>query len=352
MNYLSMIFSLVPEDWNFSDPVAFHIGSWPVQWYGIILTTGLIIALLFFSRLAPDIKLKKDDGIDLFLYCIPLGVLFARLFYIFANLNMYFPLQNFDDFIALFYDKDGGGIMGVTILGGIFGGLLGGFLFARKRKVPFFELMGAGVVCLILGQAIGRWCNFPNQELYGGVVKAEWLQFFPVAIKIDATGNYHYAAFFYESIMSLIGFFVLWTVFKKAKYKGTVLFTYFIWYYSARFLLELTRTDSIRYIGEFEIKISMIACAFMVPLGIICVMTYAKNKGYIPWLRFLQNVTAEEYYNPKQKVVSVSTNTIVEEDSLTPDPKSAAEPKSIKVGNISAKDMAAAYKEKQEKKKP
>jgi phosphatidylglycerol:prolipoprotein diacylglycerol transferase len=310
----------------------------------------MIVALLLFSRLAPSVKLKRDDAVDLFLFGVPLGVIVARLLYVIANARSkgFFPLDNFSDFLYLFAIWEGG----VTIMGGIIGGLLGGWLFCKKKKVPFFEIMGAAVICLIIAQSIGKWGNFVNQELFGKPVTSERWQFFPFAVFIEASeagkhgsqAGWHYAAFFYESMLCLIGGITMLILFKKVKYKGTIVFVYIVWYYTTRFLMELIRMGS-STIGNSNFSWSMLACILFVPVGILGILTYNKHGGHIPWLKFLQKERAGDYYNPDKVEQTVAIAAVEAVSAPVEEAKSPA------IRQTSAKDMAKAYDKNNAKKK-
>jgi phosphatidylglycerol:prolipoprotein diacylglycerol transferase len=263
----------VPD--NMIDPVAFTLfGLFPIRWYGIIIVCGMIIALLLFIKLSKGIGLNDEDGITMFLICVPLGVLCARIGFVISHTGYYFPVDSFSDFVEIFAIWDGG----VTILGAIPGGLFGVFLFARKKKVKFLDVVGSAAIPLLLAQAIGRWCNFPNQEVYGGPVQ-EGLKFFetfPFGVYIEAEGGWRYATFFYESVLSFIGVALLCVLLKKTKYRGTLAFGYLTWYFLSRALVESIRADAV-FIGNSGLSWGVLMSLIVFPIAALLGVVYFQN---------------------------------------------------------------------------
>ncbi|MBO2517824.1 MAG: prolipoprotein diacylglyceryl transferase, partial [Clostridiales bacterium] len=146
----------------------------------------------------------------------------------------------------------------------VIGGIIGGLLYARHRKVNFFTLSDIVAPFLILAQAIGRWGNFANGEAYGYEVTDTALQFFPVAVHID--GIWHMATFFYESVWDLTGFILLFLYGRKERARGTLSVLYLVWYGLGRSVIEGLRTDSL-YIGNTGIRVSQALSILLVIAG-------------------------------------------------------------------------------------
>ncbi|MDR2091084.1 MAG: prolipoprotein diacylglyceryl transferase [Clostridiales bacterium] len=263
----------VPD--NMIDPVAITVGPFPIRWYGIIIVGAMLLALALFVKMSKSIGLNDEDGITMFLICVPIGILCARIGYVLVHLSSYTPVNSLEDVISLFAIWDGG----VTIMGGIPGGIIGVLIFAKKRKVKFFDVVGTAAIPLLLAQAIGRWCNFPNQEVYGGFVP-EGLKFFetfPFGVFIADKGpteyGWHYATFFYESILSFIGVALLLILYKKTKYRGTMIFGYLAWYFLSRALVESIRADAVPIVEggglSWGVLLSLIVFPIAVALGVI-----------------------------------------------------------------------------------
>jgi phosphatidylglycerol:prolipoprotein diacylglycerol transferase len=262
----------VPD--NMIDPVAITLGPFEIRWYGIIIVSGMILALLIFIKLSKSIGLTDEDGITMFLICVPLGVLFARLGFVVSHAEIYFPVEDINDLIGIFAIWDGG----VTILGAIPGGLLGVFIFSRRKKVKFLDVVGSAAIPLLLAQAIGRWCNFPNQEVYGGYVPAglKFFETFPFGVYIVGDGGWHYATFFYESVLSFIGVFLLIVLFKKTRYRGTLAFGYLTWYFLSRALVESIRSDAV-FIGNSHLSWGVLMSIIVFPIAALLGIVYFQN---------------------------------------------------------------------------
>lgn len=226
--------------------VAFHIGNWPVYWYGILISAAFVIGLLLSQHLAK----KKGYDIDalwtLFLIVIPCAVVCARLYYVIFNLDLYLS-----DPIKMIKVWKGG----LAVHGGILGGLLAIFICCKKMKLNFPGVLDCIVPSLALGQAIGRWGNFINGEAYGGVTNLPW------GIHVAGDSYLHHPTFLYESVWDFILFLVLIKLFDKTKNDGSVSCIYFMVYSFGRFFIEGLRTDSLM-IGPFRQAQVISICLF------------------------------------------------------------------------------------------
>lgn len=266
-----------------SDPrVAFSIGSLEVRWYGIIIVFAMLLGLLYVCLQAKKINLDSDDGVELFLWVIPLAIVFARIFYVLPRADEYFPWESTDDFVRAIAIWDGG----ITIIGGIVGGILGGIFFTlhHRKKCNFGQVADLVVVPLLLGQIIGRLGNFINQEAFGLPIKNEAFHFFPFGVYItDPSGveaefrdlvysntpGWFCATFFYEMVWNFIGLimcYAAWKNGKNKKYPGILLIFYFFWYCLGRVWLEFLRLDAV--------PVTKIACGVVVPIAIIAFVVY------------------------------------------------------------------------------
>lgn len=237
------------------DKAAFTIFGKDIAWYGILITFGMILCVLYANYVATRReKLKSDDIIDLAFYIIIFGVIGARLYYVLFELDSYIVtsgtfLQNVaQSFVRIIGIWNGG----LAIYGGIVAGLITAYLFARKRKIPFlklFDMLGATV---LIGQIIGRWGNFVNMEAYGEETTLPWrmglLTSYSGTIPADGVWDrevYVHPTFLYESLWNLVGFVILNALYKKKKFDGEIFGGYCIWYGFGRMLIEGLRTDSL-----------------------------------------------------------------------------------------------------------
>jgi phosphatidylglycerol:prolipoprotein diacylglycerol transferase len=235
-------------------PVAFHIFEQPIYWYGILISIGVLLGILLAIRNAKVFDIEQDSILDFALLAIPLAIIGARLYYVVFEWEMYQ-----DNLLDIFNIRKGG----LAIYGGVIGGILSGLIFTRWKKLDFWNLADACAPSLILGQAIGRWGNFVNQEAYGYIVENTRWQWFPAAVFIEANNQWHLATFFYESIWNFIIFIFLMFYRKHRKRTGEVFLLYLILYAFGRFFIEGLRTDSL-YLGTIRVSQLLSAVLFIV----------------------------------------------------------------------------------------
>lgn len=210
------------------DRYAFEIMGIGIAWYGIIIASAMFIGSMILLKVGKKYGYKEDDLLDLILVVLPMAILFARLYYVAFEWDYY--SANPKDILAF---RDGG----LAIHGGVLGGLLGGFIVCKVKKLNFGDLADMVSMPLILGQAIGRWGNYINQEAHGGPTDLPW------GIMVD--GVKVHPTFLYESIWNLLVFAVLVITFKKRKFYGEQMLKYFGLYSVGRFFIEGLRTDSL-----------------------------------------------------------------------------------------------------------
>ena len=256
------------------DPEAFEIGPFSVRWYGIFITTAILIGYAVACWNAQKRKISFDFMLELFLWVVPFAVIFARFAYVLFNVGRFIG-ASFVDVIAIW---DGG----ISILGAIPGGALGAFIACKRNKVSFVEVLDIIAPGLVLGQALGRWGNWANQELFGRAVTDPKWQFFPVSVYIDnkdqlmgRAPGWFQATFFYEMVLNLIGFAILFTVFRKSKKNLITFMTYLSWYMVVRAIMEVFRDDAVS-VGN--VKIGVLGCSIVAVIAmIVTVLIYCRK---------------------------------------------------------------------------
>lgn len=224
------------------ESVAFTLFGKDVMWYGIIITSAMLIGLLLVIRLSKKIKLTSDDILELFLIAIPLAIVGARLGYVLLHADYFFVSPfGWDEFVDMIAIWNGG----LTIITGAPFGILGGYLWAKKNKIDFLYFADNVVFVVLLSQALGRWGNFFNQELYGMPVTDPNLQYFPYAVFIRAEGAWHQATFFYEFVGNLLGFALLFFLSRHLKVRGSGIVGYAAVYAAIRAVMESMRITSL-----------------------------------------------------------------------------------------------------------
>ena len=236
-----------------SRPMFDRIAFFGISWYSILIVSAILIGLAFCSRDAHRYRISQDALLDFLLYAIPLGILFARLYYVVFRFNMYS-----DNLLSIFNIREGG----LAIYGGIIGGLIAAKIVSKKHGITMLSLLDLLSPALALGQCIGRWGNYINMEAYGLRVAEESLQFFPFAVEIPV-GDFwywHMATFFYESCWSLLVFGLLLWVRNHERRSGDVFSWYLLLYCAGRTVIEGLRYDSLTFISEF-VRISQVLSA-------------------------------------------------------------------------------------------
>ena len=232
--------------------VAFHVGSWPVYWYGILIAAGFLLAVFYCSRRAEEFGIKQDDIIDMLFFAVPLAIIGARLYYIVFYLDFFRREDGSLDLGQMVRIWDGG----LAIYGGIIASVLTLLVFCRVRRIKFLAFADLGVFGLLIGQMVGRWGNFVNIEAYGGPTDLPWR----MGIYEYVAGSLQYVevhpTFLYESLWNLLGLILLWVISKKwRKFDGQLFLSYFAWYGIGRSLIEGLRTDSL-YFFHTPIRVS------------------------------------------------------------------------------------------------
>jgi len=246
------------------DRVAFSIFGEPVYWYGIIITSSIVLDFILLSLLVKKFKYNPDLPFDLIFAAVLPGIIGARLFSVIFEEGAS---------IADFFEFRNGGM---SIVGAIIGGAAGLFLYSRIKKENFFKITDILVPLVLLAQSIGRWGNYFNQELYGSLITNPKLMWFPMAVLIR--GNWYQALFFYESLLNIIGFAVLIILFFKFNNKrGLVTGSYLVWYGVVRFILESFRQE--KYILKLGVlPISKLLAGLMVVVGVVIIVLSVLGK--------------------------------------------------------------------------
>lgn len=237
----------------------FGIEGFNIAWYGVIIGVGMIIAVTIAAFRAVKAGYQSDLIIDFILFAIPIGIVCARLYYVVFEWEYYG--QNLSKIFAI---REGG----LAIYGGVIGGLITAIVFCKVNKFSLLKLLDLVMPSLLLGQAIGRWGNFMNQEAFGNLITNPDLQFFPYGVYIERLGEWHQATFFYESMSNLILFILMMLIVCKVKKDGWMIVMYFMGYGCIRFFVEGLRADSLYLIPGLRVSQLLSAALIGIGLGI------------------------------------------------------------------------------------
>lgn len=254
-------------------PEGFFIGSYEIKFYGLIMALSMLFGVILACHLAKKRGVKSDDIFLLALIVLPCAVVGARLYYCFFYEYSY----SFKEILNI---RQGG----LAIYGGVIGGVIGVLIYCLIKKdikgiILLFDICAP---CLILGQCLGRWGNFFNQEAYGNLITNPNLQWFPYGVFIENQQAWFQATFFYESLWNLIGLIILLLVYYKTKQTGLTTASYLIWYGLGRSWIEGLRVDSL-YIGATGIRVSQLLSMILVSVGIailaVCIYKSRKKRN-------------------------------------------------------------------------
>lgn len=256
--------------WKFdiyANLVEFTIPGWnidvTIRFYGVIIAFGFILAVLFGGRMAYKWKMDLNKMLDVLLYGTVAGIIGARLYYVAFEWDSY---KN--DLLSIFRIWEGG----LAIYGGIIGGILAAYFVCKKNGLNFLKLLDLFGMSVLIGQGIGRWGNFTNQEAFGINTELPWGMW---SEKVSNYINLNYATlsangidmeaskpvhptFLYESVWCLLGFLILYIVCKRfRKFDGQLILGYGVIYGLERAVVEGLRTDSL-YIAHTNIRVSQV----------------------------------------------------------------------------------------------
>jgi len=249
---------------------AFYLGHIEIKFYGIAIFLALLVGLWTTYYIAKKHypKISGDFLLDLFPPIVVGGILGARLYYVLLNCRFYFyyPLEIF----AIWHG-------GLAIHGAILGGLIAGIIYCKRLKQPVLPYADVISYGLVLGQAVGRWGNFFNQEAFGLPVSQEMVQWLPFKLFIDKfnrpvqfkDSEFFHPAFLYESVANVIIFLLLFFVVRRfaGKKNGVIFFSYLVLYSITRIATETIRIDSV--LDIYSVPIALIISIITLVAGVL-----------------------------------------------------------------------------------
>lgn len=242
--------------------VAINIFGISIYWYAIFIVGAILIGLLLCKKDDGKYNIKFDDILTMILIVVPISILCARMYYVIFRLDYY---KN--NILEILNIRDGG----LAIYGGIIGGAVTIFVYSRFKKINFLDLLDYIVPYLALGQAIGRWGNFFNQEAYG----IETNSIFRMGIIEQGKYIEVHPTFLYESICNLAIFIILYLMRNKRKYKGQLTYIYLTLYGFARCFIEGIRIDSLMF-GKCRVS-QLLSIAIFFIFGMVLIYKLKKK---------------------------------------------------------------------------
>ena len=229
------------------DPVAFSLGSLEVRWYGVIIAFCIIVAFLVSQKEMVKRGFHPDYLTDLLIWAVPIAIISARIYYVIFKWDFYG--QNPGKIIEIWNG-------GIAIHGALIGAFITAYFFTKKRGTSFWKVTDIVAPSILIGQTVGRWGNFMNQEAHGGEVTRSFLENLKlpdwIINQMYIEGKYYHPTFLYESVWNLIGVIILILLRKVNLRRGEMVLFYLVWYSVGRFFIEGMRTDSLYLIGDLR----------------------------------------------------------------------------------------------------
>ena len=262
-------------------------GSFPIYWYGIIITLGILTAFAYVVFRGKYESVSFDSILDIGLWTVICGVAGARLYYVFTKLEEFMPESfNLFEFLGNVVNLRDGGL---GIYGGIIAGALAIVVVTQVKKINTLKLLDMAAPAVMIAQSMGRWGNFFNGEAFGGIV-AEGHPLYFIRMGIISTNSifdfgtanmvYVHPTFLYESLWNLVGFILINIFYNKKKFNGQIACMYLSWYGIGRFFIEALRTDSL-YIPGTDLRISqVIGMACFIIFGALLVWGFIYSRKY------------------------------------------------------------------------
>ena len=260
--------------------VIFQIFGYDVYWYGVIIASGVLIALAFAIREAKRTGQNAENYVDIALFGVIFSVIGARLYYVLFSWELYI-----DEPLKIFALREGG----LAIYGGIIAGVITVMVYTKIKKLNFWLVADTAAPSLILGQIIGRWGNFFNREAFGGYtdnifamryLKEQVNNIAPSVLKNTITVNgteyiQVHPTFLYESVWNIGVLIILLIMRKNKKFDGQIFGFYLLGYACGRVWIEGLRTDQLK-IGHFAVSQILSAVLIFVAFALLW---YRKQKS-------------------------------------------------------------------------
>ena len=262
--------------------VAVSIGGFNIYWYGVIIAAGMMLALLYAFRNAVDFGIDSDRLVDVVAIGTVMSIVCARIYYVAMAPFEYNSIWEMIDIR----------LGGIAIYGAVIGAFVFGGLAAKWRKIPLLPLFDLVSLGFFIGQGIGRWGNFVNQEAFGTNTTLPWGMVsegteaylksvqvtLPAGMAVDPTAPVH-PTFLYESIWCLVGFAILACLVKRRRFNGQIFLSYIVWYGLGRSWIEGLRTDSL-LIGNTGLRASqLMAIGSVIVAAVLMAIGLRNAKG-------------------------------------------------------------------------
>ncbi len=274
------------------NPVAFTLpigaNGWNIYWYGIIIALGFSLAIIYGMRNSERLGINTDKMIDTVLIVTPIAVLCARAYYVIFDGVKCHSIKDFFGF------GSSSGLAGIAIYGAVIGAFISGAIVCKAFKIKITDMFDLAALGFLIGQGIGRWGNFINQEAYGSFTGSSfWGMQSEKTIAEMGEGLVH-PCFLYESIWCIVGFFIIHKLSKNRRFSGEVFLMYCAWYGFGRGFIEILRTDSLMW-GPIKVSCLLGFLASAVSIAIIVFMRKRIKEASVEYTAiFSENMENED----------------------------------------------------------
>ena len=248
-------------DWAINPPSYFTLGPLKIHFYGLIIATAFLLAVLYCSKRAGEFGLTADNVFDVILLGVPLAVICARIYFCAFHWDLFR-----DDPVSVLYIWQGGlGMYGVLA-----GAILATVIYCRWKKLSLLAFLDMACFGFLIGQILGRWGNFMNREAFG----YETDIFCRMVLTLPSGKSYAvHPTFLYESLWNLVGFIFMHFYSKRHRtYDGQMFLIYLAWYGMGRMFIEGLRTDSL-YLWGTSIRVSQLV-SFILLIASAAILLY------------------------------------------------------------------------------
>lgn len=259
------------------NPIALRLGALEIHWYGVIIASGVILAVYLAVQEAKRRNVSEDHILNLVLYSLPFALIGARLYYVAFEWSYY--AQHPGEIIAIWHG-------GIAIYGALLAAAIVFIVYCRVKDLSIWLVLDIAAPTVMLAQAIGRWGNFMNQEAFGQITSLsflhelhlpEWL-----VQQMLIGGHYRMPTFLFESAWNVCGFILIMSIRHHKNWfkQGEVFLTYVLWYSFGRFFVEGMRTDSL-YITA-GLRVSQLLSIILFVSAVI-IFVYRRRQKQTPW---------------------------------------------------------------------
>jgi phosphatidylglycerol:prolipoprotein diacylglycerol transferase len=259
------------------NPIALRLGALEIHWYGVIIASGVILAVYLAVQEAKRRNVSEDHILNLVLYSLPFALIGARLYYVAFEWSYY--AQHPSEIIAIWHG-------GIAIYGALLAAAIVFIVYCRIKDLSIWLVLDIAAPTVMLAQAIGRWGNFMNQEAFGQITSLsflhelhlpEWL-----AQQMLIGGHYRMPTFLFESAWNVCGFILIMSIRHHKNWfkQGEIFLTYVLWYSFGRFFVEGMRTDSL-YITA-GLRVSQLLSIILFVSAVI-IFVYRRRQKQTPW---------------------------------------------------------------------